>query len=148
MLLQCELGKWLVVSAWRIHVGGKALILERTAHSFLLYGAPGAVLQRNIWLYAFYAGLFQQLLSIPTIHHPPSRGQARFHQYSGQGYEQHQNKIWIAYKKGTSGCMLFMPVWWRASLRNAAAGWLSSFPSDGAGGTRIWTTSKQDMDCI
>ena len=33
------------------------LILERTAHSFLLYGAPGAVLQRNIWLYAFYAGL-------------------------------------------------------------------------------------------
>ena len=33
------------------------LILERTAHSFLLYGAPGAVLQGNIWLYAFYAGL-------------------------------------------------------------------------------------------
>ena len=33
------------------------LILERTAHSLLLYGAPGAVLQRNIWLYAFYAGL-------------------------------------------------------------------------------------------
>ena len=33
------------------------LILERTAHSLLLYGAPGAVLQGNIWLYAFYAGL-------------------------------------------------------------------------------------------
>lgn len=56
------------------------LILERTAHSLLLYGAPGAVLQGNIWLYAFYAGLMA------------------------------------------------------AFLRNAAAGWLSSFPSDGAEG--------------
>ena len=27
-----------------------------------------------------------------------AEGQARFHQYSGQGYEQHQNKIWIAYQ--------------------------------------------------
>lgn len=34
-----------------------ALVLERTAHSFLLYGAPGTVLQGNIWLYALYAGL-------------------------------------------------------------------------------------------
>lgn len=34
-----------------------ALVLERTAHSFLLYGAPGTMLQGNIWLYALYAGL-------------------------------------------------------------------------------------------
>lgn len=34
-----------------------ALVLERTAHSFLLYGAPGTVPQGNIWLYALYTGL-------------------------------------------------------------------------------------------
>lgn len=34
-----------------------ALILEQAAHSVVLQGAPGAVIQGNIWLYALYGGL-------------------------------------------------------------------------------------------
>lgn len=34
-----------------------ALVLEQTAHGFLLYGVLGPVLSGNIWLYALYGGM-------------------------------------------------------------------------------------------